>query len=131
MPENSVFIELTLGTACVGDGRALIPLRSVLAKVIVGQGLEPRKNKLRLICVPTLRAPLMPPMLSRRGFTYAHWGIGVNRAHHPELRGVQKLRNSASVRSRPPVITNMFKSMNFPKLGSRPGGIITSSPRTE
>ncbi|MBA2733856.1 MAG: hypothetical protein H0U54_13300 [Acidobacteria bacterium] len=39
-----------LGTACEGDGRARIPPLTVLAEVIVGQGLKPRKNKRRSWC---------------------------------------------------------------------------------
>ena len=45
MPESPNFYTTYLGTACVGDGRARIPLVSVLTGVIVGQGQESRKNK--------------------------------------------------------------------------------------
>ncbi len=51
MPRSPIFIDLTWERACVGDGRARIPLLSVLAGVIVGQGPKPRKNKCPLILV--------------------------------------------------------------------------------
>jgi len=40
MPETSYFYRAYLRTACVGDGRARIPLQYVLTEVIVGQGLD-------------------------------------------------------------------------------------------
>ncbi len=49
------FIELT-SERLAGDGRTRIPPLTVLAEVIVGQGLEPRKNKRRSI-VSALNAP--------------------------------------------------------------------------
>ncbi len=44
MPETSILWSLP-GSGLRGDGRSRIPLLSVLTEIIVGQGLEPRKNK--------------------------------------------------------------------------------------
>ncbi len=50
MPETWIFHRAYLGTACVGDDRARIPLLSVLAEVIVGQGLEAAQEQTSLDC---------------------------------------------------------------------------------
>ncbi len=44
MPETSILWSLP-GNGLRGDDRSRIPLLSVLTELIVGQGLEPRKNK--------------------------------------------------------------------------------------